>query len=80
MYNYWGGENILSPPHFSYWGGGAAPPRPPRFLRLCHIYVSICCKGIMHQGSALSPLLFVAELLYADDLVLMVMVGSSDGK
>ena len=30
MYNYWGGENILSPPHFSYWGG-AAPPRPPAF-------------------------------------------------
>ena len=49
----------------------------------------------MHQGSALSRLLFgvamdvvpseasggiPSELLYADDLVLMVMVGISDGK
>ena len=49
----------------------------------------------MHQGSALSPLLFgvvmdvvpseessgiPSELLYADDLVIMVMVGISDGK
>ena len=48
----------------------------------------------MHQGSVLSPLLFgvvmhvvpsesrggiPSELLYADDLVLMVMVVSSDG-
>ena len=60
-----------------------------------HIYVSVYLKGIMHQGSALSPLLFgvvmdvvpseassgiPSELLYADDLVLMVMVGISDGK
>ena len=31
MYNYWGGENILSPPPplFILGGGGAAPPRPP---------------------------------------------------
>ena len=28
MYNYWGGENILSPPTF-HIGGGATPPRPP---------------------------------------------------
>ena len=48
----------------------------------------------MHQGSVLRPLLFGVvmhvvpsesrsgipfELLYAGDLVLMVMVGSSDG-
>ena len=48
----------------------------------------------MHQGSVLGPLLFgvvndvvpsearngiPSELLYIDDLALMVMVGSSDG-
>ena len=52
-------------------------------------------KGIMHQVATLSPLLFgvvmdvfpsdmssgiPSELLYADDLVLVVMVVSSDGK
>ena len=33
MYNYWGDENILSPPpHFSYWGGGGRrPSSPPAF-------------------------------------------------
>ena len=59
-----------------------------------HIYyVSVYLKGIMHQGSALSPLLFgvvmdvvpsepsrgiPSELLYADDLVLMDVVVCHD--
>ena len=55
--------------------------------------ISVYLKVVMHQGSVLSPLLFGVvmdvvpsearrgipfELLYADDLVLMVMVGSTD--
>ena len=59
-----------------------------------HIYLSVDLKVVMHQGSVLSPLLFGvvmdvvpsetksgihSELLYANDLVLMIMVGSSDG-
>ena len=54
--------------------------------------ISVYLKVVMHQGSVLSQLNVVprccprearcgipSELLYADDLVLMVMVGSSDG-
>ena len=44
MYNYWGGENILSPPPLFILGGRrpssppALPPLlAPRFLRLCYI-------------------------------------------
>ena len=33
MYNYWGGENILSPPPL-FILGGRRPSSPPRFLRL----------------------------------------------
>ena len=56
--------------------------------------ISVYLKVVMHQGFVLSPLFFgvvmhivhiearsgiPSELLYANDLVLMVMVGSSDG-
>ena len=65
------------------------------FSNHIYIYVSVYLKGIMHQGYALSPLLFgvvmevvpseassgmPSELLYADDLVRTVMVGISYGK
>ena len=55
--------------------------------------ISVYLKVVKHQGSVFSPLLFgfvmdvvtsevrsgiPSELLYADDLVLMVMVCSSD--
>ena len=56
--------------------------------------ISVYLKVVRHQGSVLNPLLFgvvmdvvpsearsgiPSELLYADDIVLMVMVSSSDG-
>ena len=56
--------------------------------------ILVYMKVVMHQGCVLSPLLFgvvmdvfhseaksgiPSELLYTDDLVLMVMVESSDG-
>ena len=47
MYNYWGGENILSPPHFSYWGG-AAPPRPPPAFYASGGYTSFPEKFLAH--------------------------------
>src|ERR1700733_4951063 len=30
---YWGGYNVLRPPHLKYWGD--PPPRPPLSLRAC---------------------------------------------
>ena len=56
--------------------------------------ISVYLKVVMHQGSVFGPLLFGVvmdvvpsearsgipfELLYAVDLILMAMVGSSDG-
>ena len=49
MYNYWGGENILSPPpHFSYWG---APPllAPPLSTPL---YSSLSVENLYNFQSA----------------------------
>ena len=58
------------------------------------IYLSTYLKVVMHQGSVLSTLVFgvtmdvvpsearsgiPSQLLYSDDLVLMVMVGGSHG-
>ena len=52
MYNYLGGENILSPPpppHFSYWVG-RRPSSPPNTPNPPAFYASVCKTLVFLKG------------------------------